>query len=193
MTFATFAEYKARTGLPDDSAQTVIEAHLATATALIKRFTGRNFTPTSAGVVRYFDGNGSAELYLDDFTAITEIAVDRDASDTFEAITTAYLTRPYNAAEVGQPFTSVELRAEAFPTVARGVRVTGTWEWAAVPGPIRDACVIIARQLRDLAESGLTLTVQASDEDLKIVPGAFSLLTALHAEYSRRMPGLGVL
>lgn len=195
---ATFAEYQARTGVPDNSDQTVIEAHILTASGLMQRFTGRSFNATTG--VRYYDGNGRAELYVADFTAITEIALDTDGDGVHETVLGAtWIGRPYEAADLSEPYTSVELmpysgaEATVFPAGSHNVKITGTHGWAAVPGAIRDATVIIARQLRELAESGLTLTVQASDEELRVMPGAFSLLTAMQTEYGRRMPGFATL
>lgn len=194
--YATWAEYKARTGAQGDTGQATVDAALDVASRLIERWTGRVFNASSAGVVRYFDGNGMPELWIDDFTALTAAAVDVDEDGTYsQAITlTALLKRPYNAAEVSEPFTSLELSGgrsaelSAWPAISRGVKLTGTWGWPAVPDAIVDATIMVARQVRELRESGLTLTIQAVDEQLRVRPGAFPLIAALRDEYSRRLP-----
>lgn len=196
--YATFDEYRAHTGLRSDGDQDTYEALLVTASRMIERWTERVFNQSAAGVARYFDGNGRAEMYIDDLATLTAVDLDTtgDGSYAVSVDPAAVLLRPRNAAELGEPYTSVELvpargaPLSAWPSRPAAVRITGTWGYAAVPGAIRDATILIARQLRDLQQSGLTLTVEVADQQLQVRPGSFSLIAALREQYSRRLPGI---
>lgn len=197
--YATFAEFKAATGLPVDTLQTTYEALLLTVSRLIEKYTGRNFNTTAAGVVRYFDGSGEGAIEVDDFTALTLIEVDdgSGAWATSIAMPASWIVyTPYAAAEKGEPYTGLMMRPgyaaatlSEWPALVYAVRTTGTMGWAAVPGAINVATIAITRQLRDLVESGLTLTLESVEQAVKVNPGSFHLLTSLQTEYSRRTPG----
>lgn len=194
--YATFAEFKAATGLPVDTLQTTYEGLLLTVSRLIEKYTGRNFNSTAA--VRYFDGSGEGVIEVDDFTALTLIEVDDGSGQwaTSIAVPASWIVyTPYNAAEKGEPYTGLMLRPgyagatlSAWPALVFAVRTTGTMGWLAVPGAINVATITIARQLRDLVESGLTMTLESVEQAVKVNPGAFHLLTSLQIEYSRRPP-----
>lgn len=191
---ATYEEYKAVTGMADvDADQDQIEGHIVTATALIHRFAERNFN--SVDSTRYFDGEGGDVMWVPDLTAVTSIKFDRDGDGTYEETLSAsdYVLRDYNAAERGEPYTEIVLRTGTLPQGLRAVEITATWGWPSVPQPVRDAAINLARQLRELAETGPTLTAHATDEELQVKPGMFSLLSKMQTEYSRRLPipGLG--
>lgn len=191
--YATYAEYVEHTrGELIDTERPVVESHLATASRLMERFTARNFNTVAS--TRYFDGEGGRVMFVPDLTAVTSIKFDEDGDGVFEATATSYVLREYNAAERGEPYTEIVLRDGAFPRGLRAVEIVATWGWPSVPVAIRDATINLARQLRELAETGPTLTAHAADEELSVVPGMFSLLTAMRDEYSRALPipGLGV-
>lgn len=189
--YATFEEYKAHAGLKVDTDAARVGSLLLTASRLIEMWTDRSFNATAAGVARYFDGNGERELYVDDLTAFTALAFDTDGDGVYETeITVAQaVARPRNNPEAGKPYTSLLLLPAAecsvFPAAADSVQLTGTYGWPAVPGAIRDYTIVIARQLRDIQESGVTLTIEAADAALQVRPGAFSLINAIREGYSR--------
>lgn len=197
--YATYDQYKAAIGGQGDARQDLIERALLVASRLIESppWTGRIFNQTAAGVVRYFDGNDDAELWIDDLVSVSAIGVDVDQDGTYsQAIGTGHvIKRPRNAAEIGHPFTSLELRAGLGAALALwpaglDVKITGAWGWPSVPAPITSAAIILARQILDLEDAGLTMTLQAVDEQVQVRPGVGLLLHNLHQAYRRHMPGV---
>lgn len=98
--------------------------------------------------------------------------------------------RPLNAVDFGEPYTRIELSywqdtISRFRRRDRVVKITGVWGWPAVPDPIKELTILICRHMRDLEESGLTVTVEAADFQVRFAPGATSLLRDVKKAYSR--------
>lgn len=105
------------------------------------------------------------------------------------------LLLPRNAASHGEPYTSIQLKDGAtigyWPSYVyperQDVAITGIWGWpVAIPGPIREATVLIFRQIRDLQKSGMTMQLEALDQQIRFVPGASTILKDLQNQYRRR-------
>jgi hypothetical protein len=110
----------------------------------IDQQTGRNFVADTVAVARYFDGDNSRELLIDDAVAITEIVV----GDTTLIADTDPLDADgdfifYPANEL--PITKITLRSLTFPSYPlRGIKVTGKWGYSvACPTDIRHAATVL--------------------------------------------------
>lgn len=89
---------------------------------------------------RYFDGNGTARLYLDaDLVSATSVQVDEDGDGTFETTLVAdtdYWLYPDRPPAAEPAWWGIELVGRAssqlgvWPAVRRGVKVAGTWGFA---------------------------------------------------------------
>ena len=55
-----------------------------------------------------------------------------------------------------------------------------------MPGAIKEATVLVTRELRDLERAGFTLTLENIDQGINLSPAAFSLIQRIKAEYGRR-------
>lgn len=109
-------------------------------------------------VARVFAARNSLVVDLGPFNDLTDLvvpAVETDATGdgTFATVwaATDIELLPFNRPD-GRPYR--EIRAVAsnrFPVASSGrsgrVRVTGVWGWAAVPGPVKTACLIKAARL----------------------------------------------
>lgn len=149
--YCTLAQLKARMGVTDTANDTVYAAVITAASRAIDAFCGRRFYQLTA-TARYFTAEHGSLLEVDDLVSVTTIAVDvagvRDYSVTFQ--TTDYDLLPDNAADVGWPYTAIAIQpfsSEWFPTLRRGVKITGTWGWPSVPTDVTEACLLLAARL----------------------------------------------
>lgn len=200
--YATPGEYRARvtkTDAGDDT--TVIIPLLAAVSRLIDRETGRFYSQDAAAVVRLYDGNGLDRLYVDDIATLTGLVVkvdleaDFDFTGTGETLTrdTHYFVGPANAGlgSEAAPYRFLEIVPNnavlgVWPEQPRSVQVTAQFGWPAVPGAIKEATVLIAREMRDLEESGMTLALENIDQAINLSRQAFSIMQRLKREYAKQ-------
>jgi hypothetical protein len=117
----------------------------------IDEYTGRHFY-TQTATARYFTAQEGDFLEVDDLLSIDTdgLVTDADGDRTYETTwgTTDYDRCPYNAAGVSKPYTWLETTPGgiySFPTVAKGVKITGTWGYASsTPPAIKEACLLVA-------------------------------------------------
>lgn len=134
----------------DEVMESVIEA----ASRAIDYYCDRVFY-TSAATARTFTPCDSRLLFVDDLLSIDAngLVTDDDGDRTYENTwaTTDYLLLPENAATDGEPYTMIEIDpygSHIFPCVRRGVKITGTWGYAAtVPKPIAEICLLLSEQM----------------------------------------------
>lgn len=131
-----------------------INAALESASRDIDNVTGRNFLAVGSSDTRYYTPEPRSRYQLiDDAVTVTEVAFDTGGTNSFSTLLvehTDYELYDLNADKEGWPWTSIRLRQNArfsWPAYERSVRVTGTFGWAATPGPIVDACTIYAARL----------------------------------------------
>ena len=199
--YATAAEYRSRTGQSDATDDTLLGALLGAVSRLIDRESERFFGIDAAVVARLYDGNGLTRLYIDDVATATGLIVKVDLDDDYaftgasETLTegTHYWIGPANAglgSEVS-PFRFLDIvpangRLSVWPSGLRKVQVTAKFGWAAVPAAIKEATILVTRELRELEKSGFTLTLENIDQGINLSPAAFSLIQRIKAEYGRR-------
>ena len=173
MAYATVAELAAHLGLSDaitPSGQMVDAARnaryqlaLDTASAMVDQDTGRVFTSTVA--TKTLMSAGEQMLVVPDLVSVTSIKVDEDGDGVFEETLAAtdYELLSFNETHAGWPYQAINRIDDVWPIPVWGgrrrlVEVAGTWGWASVPVPIKQACLIMAA--RQVARGNASLGVQ---------------------------------
>lgn len=173
MAYATVAELTEYLGLTSNlSAGVVVTAErtarlsqaLAAASAHIEQDTGRVFTNTTA--TKQLTCDGGDVLLIPDLVSVTTLKVDDNADGVYEiTLTTAdYELNTYHETQPGWPYEYIVRVDDYWPvrTFAgrrRLVEIVGVWGWAAVPTPIKQACLLLAARL--VQRSNAALGVQA--------------------------------
>lgn len=192
MAYASVADYRARAGVLTGVDDATLAVQLDAVSEYLDQRLGRSFGLDAQATPRYFAGSGSV-LWIDDCGAApTAIEADLDGDGVYELAipSTAVFLEPANALARGWPVTRLVLRSgngvlAAWPKAPQSVRVTARWGWPAVPGPIREATVVIVRQLRDLGLGGVLQAVTQLDAAVQrsdVLPG---LIRDLVREYGR--------
>jgi hypothetical protein len=129
-----------------------IDIAVAAASRAIDGYKGTRYYPTTE--TRYYSpGVYDREINLGDIASISAIAVDRDLDGTYteEWVNgTDFWLDPPNALADGRPYTTLVLRDQArrrFTRYQRGLRITGSFGWAATPALVKQAAVLIANRL----------------------------------------------
>lgn len=175
--YATRANWKLRvdsasawTGNDDTAADQVLLA-LSRAVDVWCRVPLGEFASSSAGVVMYFTAECSGELDVPALQAVSALETDENNGGTYNRTwsSTDYLLSPANASTYGEPYTRIAANTRsngggwAFPVgVQNGVKVTGTWGWAATPPDITEAVIGEAGHL--LQQSKNPSAIVASSE-----------------------------
>lgn len=160
--YVTLAEAKASLSM---GSQTYLDADLTLALLAASRgidsATGRRFYPdTDVNQVRYYTPDSERILMIDDVITLTQVALDRAGSGTFDEVwtnNTEFVLGPLNAAAESAPYEYVQVRRfgigsrssyrNSLPLTDRGVKVTAKFGWSAVPAEIKVATSIIASRL----------------------------------------------
>lgn len=176
--YATAAEYRARVTKSDTGDDATILTQLTGASRLLERECGRFFNQDASVVVRLYDGNGLTRIHIDDLSTTTGLVVkvdlngDFDFADSNETLTvdTHFKVGPVNAGlgAEPEPYRYLDIVPGnailgAWPSQKWALQVTGKFGWAAVPGMIKEAVIMMVRQLRDAQESGYTLSMENID------------------------------
>lgn len=140
---------------------------IAAACREVDAICGRVFYQTTA--VRYFWPDNQGETCIDDLATASglAVAVDSAGDGTYAqswAVTTDFFLEPINQIQdgiAGWPYTKLAatFATNYFPIrytssiVHPTVKVTGTWGWAAVPDPVKQATLVIAAQLYKMGDA----------------------------------------
>lgn len=158
--YCTLAEIKAFVNIVDSNDDNELEDAVNSASRQIDAYCGRKF---------YADGSTSAKVYrtrnpymvvVDDISTSTGLVLKYDDSDdgTYETTvaSTDFILLPLNGEAFGIDglgFTSIELFTDGpheFPTTHTNnrprVQVTANWGFAAVPEPVRQACLMLSSE-----------------------------------------------
>ena len=172
-----------------------IMEHLDAADAIVNTHLGTSYpTPTTA--TKYYDGSGSASLWIDPATSITSVhyLVDRSA-DTWTEVTSAeYYAWPYNSTPIHclriDPSKASIYR---WPAGLKEIRVVGSFG-CTTPAAIKLAAKEVMRRMLMRSEQFRTLFYQDSLATPAMPGGALPVLwddelTALVKDYTaKRMP-----
>ena len=156
--YATLAEFKSWVQVRGSSTSTdagddaVIETIIEAVSREIDKFCRRHFY--AASTTRYYQAESASMLFPDDIATATALTIytDDDGDGTYE---NTWASADYNLEPAnqigGHPFTMIERMINgnfAFPVgVPRGVKITATFGWSAVPTDIKMACLAIAHNV----------------------------------------------
>jgi hypothetical protein len=117
-----------------DEEERVIENAIEAVSESINAYTGRIWfdlgEEDADEEVRYYDGNGKRELFVDDFNSISQIRfLDSLGNVTNTVPSTKYIYYPRNTDWKN----SIYLRDRYFPNIKSGVEVTGVFYTGEVP------------------------------------------------------------
>jgi hypothetical protein len=147
--YCTLAEVKVGDILKftDTSHDATLEKVINGVSRKIDTFTGRHFFQVTE--TRYFTAEQGWRISIDDVYTASGLALytDDGADATYENTwaTTDYKLLPTNALTKGLPYTSIEraaLGSYTFPRYREGVKLTASYGWAAVPDPVKLACLM---------------------------------------------------
>ncbi|HEY9418391.1 MAG TPA: hypothetical protein VIQ30_26815 [Pseudonocardia sp.] len=162
--YATRDELKARIDIPDTDDDARLDDALAAASREIETWCDRQFNKATTATARVFQPLHMATVLVDDFHTITDLTIATDSGDdgTYGTAWAAgdYELEPVNGMVSGQsgwPYYRIRaVGSHAFPRCNRRrstVQVTAQWGWAAVPGPVKEACLVIASELFKLGDA----------------------------------------
>ncbi len=110
----------------------------------------RFYLDADATSVRYYTPERYDRIEVDDLVALTSLKIDMNGDGVYEYTmvqTTDYRAHPPNASLEGWPTTAFirnRLSGRYFPCWEQAVEVTAQFGWAAVPGSIQQATLILA-------------------------------------------------
>lgn len=179
--YCTLAElrYRLDETVVDAAKDAVLERIIEAASRAIDAQCGRHFFTVTE--TRYFSPEWSSLLPVDDLVSVTSLATDDAGNRTYTTswISTDYDLTPENAALRSEPYTAIRVApngTQSFPRLARGVRITGSWGWPAVPDVVTEACLLLAHRYVQRQNSPLGIvhvipeapatSVRATDPDV---------------------------
>lgn len=147
--YATVAEVKASLSdaMPSNETQydALLAALIARASRLMEAITGRGLDAYAAPTAstRLYDGNGKAQLLIDEAAELSLVEVSADGATWTAWNSNDWYVMPYST----PPFWAVGANAMGgygyFAKGVRNVRVTGRWGYSLTPPEIITQCVII--------------------------------------------------
>lgn len=171
--YTTLALLKTSLAITDSTKDTTLEAAISSASRAIDGFTGRFFYAdgtVSVPVVRYFTPKSETLVFTDDFTSLTEVAIDNALARTWSTVwaTSDYMVEPINNPRQGKPYDRIiAVGRYIFPTAyPQSVRMTGIWGFTTVPDVVAQACLIQASRIYNRALSPFGI---AGSPDLGVV------------------------
>lgn len=150
--YATLNELKARLGISDTDADTILENVIEAVSRWIDSFTARRFYAVSE--TRYYTAEWPDLLLLgDDLLSVTTLKTDDDGDRVYETTwaSTDYDLEPYNATLDGKPYTQIRITPNGrytFPGTRRGVEIAGSFGYAATtPDVVNEACLLQSERI----------------------------------------------
>lgn len=160
----------------------------------VELYCNRHFY-SAAATTKTFTAQWSDVLVVPDLVSVTTLATDEDGDQVYERTWAAadYELAPFNAADIGWPYTEIHVSQATgsgrytFPLLQRGVSITGTWGWSAVPLPVYEA--VMLESLRILEQQSAPSGVMSFDSIGKaiMVPDLHPTTKRLLQPYRRRV------
>lgn len=157
MAIITVANLKAHLGLTDAVDDTPLTTAVNAANAMVVQRCRRSFDTDATATARIFRPVHNRYVVVNDIHTATDLVVKTDDDDdgTFETTIAAadYQLEPLNGVvdgESGWPYTAIRaVESDTFLMATRraSVQVTAKWGWAAVPGPVTQATLLVAARL----------------------------------------------
>ena len=140
----------------------LLDSALAAASRSIDDCCDRRFYADTTATPRVYRPDNRWKTCVDDFWTTDSLVIKTDTGDTgtYDLTWTSvdYQLLPYNgvvAGTSGWPYTTIRTRRTLWFPWGTGpvVQVTAKWGWAAVPQPIREACLLLAAELFRLKDA----------------------------------------
>ena len=155
-------------------------------TKLVQK-TGREFLPTSAGTIRYYNGSGNGKMFIDDYITITAIEFFQVPSSGTVSISNwvEVSNSPYAKSEIqilqGPSNMSVGWWTY-FPQGRSNIKVTGTFGYGtSIPGAVWSAVLgLAAANIADrmrLSSNGMLTGVKDLDQDFTFSDKQISMVS----------------
>jgi len=133
--------------ITDSNSDTNLETVIEAVSRLIDNACGRHFF--NASETRYYKADESDRIFVDDIASSSGITIytDEDGDGTYENTwqSTDFNLASYNASTDGWPYQMIETTPQgdlSFPRTKKGIKITATFGWAAVPKPVTLACIL---------------------------------------------------
>jgi hypothetical protein len=178
-------ELKSSTELTSTSfADQDLQNAIVAASRAVDFYTGRRFWPDLVDQTRYFTGNGTDRVDIDDLITLTSLSTDPSDDGTYEYVWTTgidYVLEPSNALLDGYPYTSIRRLLGGnypWPSYNDSVKVVGKFGWSAPPEAVKVATTMLAaRYVKRMREApfgvagfdatGATVRISATDPDVQ--------------------------
>lgn len=150
----TFLNKDISTGDADDA--------ILAAEKLIDMLTGRNFKAESSASYRYFTGNNSQDLIIDDCTEVSEVNLANDEyGDSLSTLSAGgvngYVLFPKNRTDPPVPIRKIHYRGGVWTAGRENHKIKAKWGYsAAPPGDIVMAATIIAGGIYNYNRGGVS-------------------------------------
>lgn len=160
--YATLSQLKTYLGITDGADDVSLADALESVSGEIESHTGRQFNAAATASPRRYHPDDRTVAYVDDFQAGPDlmVATDDDQDGVAETVWAPvdYQLEPLDGVVDGKPgwpyWIIRAVGSRSFPRGRRaGVHVTARWGWAAVPPPVRQACLILAAETHKLREA----------------------------------------
>jgi hypothetical protein len=161
-TYVSPADLKAYLGVTDTTDDTKLEDALVSASRGIEHYCGRAFWPTLTATARVFQPTTWQLAVVDDFWTATGLIVKLDTSDSgvFDTTLTSadYSLEPLNGivdGEQGWPYYRLMAVNRSWPcgSVRPSIEITAKWGWSQTPGPVKQACILLAEETFKLKDA----------------------------------------
>lgn len=191
--YTTLATVKARLGRTDDRDDVTIAAIVTAASRHVEQLTNRRFDQATA--TRYFTPTGSWFTEVDDLVSITTLRTDLQGDRTYSEtwLTTDYELEPFNAAQLGLPYTRIEIApkgTKSFPVLRRGIEIAGVWGFPAVPAAVSEATTLLAIRLLKRVDAPYGVVGSADLGEIATLPRIDPDVQALLAPFRRMTLGV---
>ena len=158
--YCSLAEIKAFVNIVDSNDNDELEDAVNSASRQIDAYCGRKFYADGATSAKVYRTRNPYMVVVDDISTSTGLVLKYDDSDdgTYETTvaSTDFILLPLNGEAFGIDglgFTSIELLTDGpheFPTTNTNnrprIEVTANWGFAAVPEPVRQACLMLSSE-----------------------------------------------
>ncbi len=163
-------ELRAYIGSDTTNFEDLIQLCCTAASRSIEGICGRSFVDAGSVSARRFSPCDPYYVDVDDFSTTSGLIVQTDTGYNFSygttlTLNTDFFVEPVNQLRGALPWPYTRLVATAlsnltypFPPLTRAwrqptIQVTARWGWAAVPAPIKDACLMAGAQLFKLKDA----------------------------------------
>ena len=158
--YCALSELKSFVNISDSTDDTELEDAVNSASRQIDAYCGRKFFADGVTSAKVYRTSNPYQVTVDDISTSTGLVLKYDDNDdgTYETTvaSTDFILLPLNAEAFGISglgFTSIELLTDGsheFPTVRSNnrprIQVTANWGFAAVPEPVRQACLMLSSE-----------------------------------------------